>query len=276
VTAAALAALPLLAVPTPAHAHGGDPTLVTEYLGTSPPLPDAVVIQVRTTAGEQMVVQNNSATVLEVDDPGKRPFLRISSAGVQADVAAPFFHASLNPPDASLQLPSFAGDYAPARWEQVSADDAWGWFDPRLHPFEPGKEPSARPVPKGVRGEAVIADWQIPMRYGTQDASANGALERRPLDGAFRATVAAPPAGLTAVVAQGSPPALLLRAPAGTAVVVTGVDGVPFLRINSDGAFANGPAAALAATRSWWPGRRPPTAGCGWGNPARPTGSTTG
>jgi hypothetical protein len=149
------AALPLLAVPTPAHAHGGDPTLVTEYLGTSPPLPDAVVIQVRTTAGEQRVVQNNSATVLEVDDPGKRPFLRISSAGVQADVAAPFFHASLNPPDASLQLPSFAGDDAPARWEQV-------------------------------------------------------------------------------------------------------------------------PAAALAATRSWWPGRRPPTAGCGWGNPERPTGSTTG
>ena len=69
--------------------------------------------------------------------------------------------------------------------------------------------------------------------------TAAGVLERRPVLGSFRATLDRPPDGLEVSIGQGVVPALLLRVSAGRSVTVLGADGVPFLRLDERGVYAN-------------------------------------
>lgn len=235
---AALALLAGVLLPAaPAFAHGGDPLLVTALETVTPALPPEVVVQVRTTVSEQVLVANPTATTLEIGDASGRAFLRVSQAGVQADTTNPYFHRTLNPPDVPARVPDTATQDAEPRWQELSKDSAWGWFDPRVHPFDPGA-----PAPAPVREEeerTVLADWTIPMRYGSQDVSVRGVLARQKALGGFRTTVDPPPEGLTAAIGQGAVPALLLRVAEGASATVEGVDKVPFLRLDSGGAYAN-------------------------------------
>ncbi len=220
-----------------AFGHGGDPLLVTSLDSVTPALPPEVVVQVRTTVSEQVLVANPTATRLEIEDAGGRPFLRISAAGVQADTTNPSFHVTLNPPDVPARVPSTATPDAKPRWQALTKDSAWGWFDQRVHPFDPDAPP-----PAPVREEAertVLADWAIPMRYGTQAVSARGVLARQKVLGGFRTSVDPTPEGLIAAIGQGLVPAMLLRVAEGSSATVEGADGVPFLRLNSGGAYAN-------------------------------------
>jgi hypothetical protein len=236
VAALALLAGALLPV-SPVFAHGGDPLLVTSLDGVTPALPPEVVVQVRTTVSEQVLVANPTATRLEVDDPTGRAFLRISAAGVQADTTNPYFHLTLNPPDAPARVPKDAAQNAKPRWQSLSKEPSWGWFDRRVHPFDPDEPP-----PAPLREEAdrtVLAEWTIPMRYGDQSVNARGVLARQRILGGFRATLDPPPDKLTVSVGQGAVPAVLLRTAEGIPVTVEGSDGLPFLRLTSDGVHAN-------------------------------------
>ena len=118
-----------------AWADGADPTLVSTLTGVEPALPPGVLVQVRTSLAPQMVVANPTPVPLTLLDPTGVPFARVSSGGVEGNVDSPFFHVSLNPPDAPpAQLPPGAVQNAPARWAPVSTSPEWGWFDPRLQP----------------------------------------------------------------------------------------------------------------------------------------------
>ncbi len=223
----------------PAWAHGSDPTLVPSLTAIRPALPADVVVQVRTGYSEQMLVANPTDVPLTVLDPDGTPFLRLSAAGVFANVTAPFFHGTANPPDAPPQIPEFARPGAEPRWVQVSAGGSYGWFEPRLHPFTPGSEPvGGRPGEASQRRE-VLAVWEVDMRYGDRPVTASGVLERRPITGTFRVTADPRSDHLRLDVAQGRLPALALQAPPGRTVTVFGADGVPFLRIDDTGVAAN-------------------------------------
>ena len=259
--AATFGALMCIAVlpPPAAVAHGGDPSLVTVVDSISPALPPEVIVQVRTTISEQVLVANPTGTRLEVDDPQGRPFLRVSRKGVFGDLADPYYHQTLNPPDVPPRLPSYARPDAKPRWLKISATSAWGWFEPRLHPFAPGAQPSA--PPRQENGRLVLADWTIGMRYNDRPVTVAGVLAREPQLGSFQATLDAPPDGLQVAIGQGPVPALLLKTPRGVPVTVQGADGLPFLRVDDTGAYANPASRSFRETSAFANG---PRRGDGW------------
>lgn len=227
--------LAAVVVPATAAAHGSDATLVPMVTAVRPALPDEVLVQVRTGFSEQIVVANPTSVVLTFLDPDGLPFLQLSSAGVFGNFTAPYFHATVNPPDVPPRIPDTARPGAEPRWLQISEGDTWSWFDRRLHPFVPGQEPPGGRSGEGRLERAVVAQWQVGMRYGEQPVTLSGVLERRPITGTFEATLDPPPGALDVQVAQGQIPALLLQAPPGRQVTVLGRDGQPFLRIGPDG-----------------------------------------
>jgi hypothetical protein len=135
------------------------------------------------------------------------------------------------------RVPASAAAGAKERWVNLAPGDSWGWFEPRLHPFEPGTEPGTPGAGPGT--PADVARWQVGLRYGTQHARVEGALERRTVTGAFFAAPEPRSDGLTVNVAQGPTPAVLLVAPDSRRVEVAGRDGKPFLRLDGRGAFAH-------------------------------------
>uniref|UniRef100_UPI0017D7EBF0 hypothetical protein n=1 Tax=Sporichthya sp. TaxID=65475 RepID=UPI0017D7EBF0 len=221
----------LLGLPgaTPALAHGTDPTLVPVITAVSPALPAGVVVQVRTGVSEQMLLANPTGELLTVLDPAGTPFLRVSKAGVSGNVANPFFHRTLNPPDVPPRIPGSARDGAKARWVPLAKRGEFGWFEPRLHPAAPGTEAA----------DGVVSQWQVGMRLGADPMTVSGTLERQPVTGAFIPSVDPRDDGLQVTVAPGRVPALLLVSPPQRRVVVVGADGKDFLRVDSRGAFAN-------------------------------------
>jgi hypothetical protein len=216
---------------SPAGAHGVDPYLVP-VLHAVDPNPPGVVVQVRTTAGEQMLASNTESMPLEVLDPAGTPFLRLSRDGTSGNVTDPFFHRTLNPPDVPVRLPADAVTGAAPRWTRVDPQGNWGWFEPRLHPVPPG------------------VDWRVDMRFGSQPVVVTGALEHPATTGSFLAQPARRSDGVQVDIAQGRPPAMLLVAP-DRRVVVSGTGGVPFLRLDADGVFANPPAAEFGQNPDW-------------------------
>jgi hypothetical protein len=223
------AAAAVLCAATPALAHGSDPTLVPVIGSITPALPADVVVQVRTGVSEQMLVANPEQHVLSVLDPDGTAFLQVSRAGVFGNVTDPFFSATLNPPEVPPRPPAGARAGAKPRWVRLSAGDEFGWFEPRLHPATPGTEPNG----------PVVSQWTVRMRWGSRPVAVTGTLDREAVTGTFVADPGPRRDDLQVTVAQGRVPALLLVAPPGRTVVVVGLDGKDFLRLDATGARAN-------------------------------------
>jgi hypothetical protein len=232
---AVLGAVGALALATagPAAAHAGDPTLVTRLHRVTPALPDQVSVVLQTTIADELVVTNPTATPLVVLDADGAEFLRVSASGVQGNETSPYFHLTTVPPDVRVAVPPSARAGAAPVWVPLSAAPTWTFFDPRM-------SPATLQVPVGGRQEVEqveqLAAWSVPLRYGDQPVSVEGALERRPVTGRFETSLDPAPAGISAVVAQGYVPSISVQATAGHEVTVFGRDGRPFLRSGSDGA----------------------------------------
>jgi hypothetical protein len=232
---AVLCAVAALAMTTagPAAAHAGDPTLVTRLHRVTPALPDQVSVVLRTTIADELVVTNPTSTPLAVIDPAGTEFLRVSASGVQGNEASPYFHLTAVPPGVRVVVPPSARAGAAPAWVPLSAAPSWAFFDPRMSTVD-------LQVPVGGRREVEeveeLAAWSVPLRYGDQPVSVEGALERRPATGRFETSLDPAPAGISAVVAQGYVPSISVQAAAGREVTVLGRDGRPFLRFGSGGA----------------------------------------
>lgn len=212
----------------PAGAHEADPRIVTTLDGVRPALPADVVVQVQAGIATQLVARNPTDTVLEVVGSSGRPFLRISAAGVQADVGAEEFFTTSSPTGAAPQ----GTDDGPAEWVRISAGDSWGWYDHRLHPEQ-------LRAPDDAEREARLGGWEVPLRYGDQPVTASGKVTFRPLLGGLQVTADPAPPGLTVQALPGRLPGLFLSAEPGTSVTVQGRDGEPFLRITDAGVEVN-------------------------------------
>jgi hypothetical protein len=237
-----LAALLLAFVPTPASALSyTDPALRTVLDGVQPsPLPAGASVAVVPSVVDQLVVSNITAHVLEVEVVGGEPFLRVSSAGVLANLASPDWWSTGTPeggvpPPADVQRDRGKG--AP-RWALVSHGSVWGAFDTRIHP-----PVEASPAQRAAGKDAVLTTWRVPLRYGGQALAATGHVSFTPVRGALQVAVARAPAGLTATALQGELPGLFVRADRD--VVVEGRDAQPFLR------FRGGLVEANTASASW-------------------------
>lgn len=210
-----LAATLLIAPATPAYAHGTDARIVSVLDEIRPPLPAGVLVQVRANLAAQLVADNPTDQPLEVLAPTGEPFLRISRAGVYANLGSPEFFATSNPNGVASR------PRGPDRFVRISAGSSWGWYDHRLHPAGV-QAPADRGRP------ARLADFQVPLQYGGAAVTVRGHVEYRPLLGTFQDTVRSLPPGMTAVVLQGQLPGLFVTVSA--ALTVLGSDGEPFLR----------------------------------------------
>jgi hypothetical protein len=226
---AVLAAVGLVVTAPVASAHSyADPALRTVLDGIAPSaLPDGVTVSVVPSVVDELVVSNPTSTPLEVLALGGEPFLRISSAGVQANLASPDWYTTATPEGGPVPPADVVRDKGKgaARWALVSKASAWSEFDSRLHP-------PATPTAEQRRAgkEAALAVWRIPLRYGSVTTAATGHVLFSPIRGGLTVAVANAPEGVTANALQGELPGLFLRVPAGKAVVVEGRDGLPYLR----------------------------------------------
>ncbi|MEO7556764.1 MAG: hypothetical protein ABIV94_09215, partial [Acidimicrobiales bacterium] len=188
-----------------------------------------LVVQVADSVAPEVVLDNPTATTLEVLADTGEPFLRIGPGGVEANLASPSWYATNNPnggPAPSVVDPSNA-----PRWARVSDQPTWGWFDHRLHPA----------TVSASDGDAR-RPWVVPIRYGDQAGEIRGHLERRRFEGSFTSRLvagAAPLPGVTVQLLDGSVPGLLLRNVGTEPVTVIGAAGEPFARIGPSGAEVN-------------------------------------
>ena len=225
---ALLVALLCLIGALPASAHESDPRIVTTVEEVVPALPDEVVVQVQAGIATQLVAANPTDTVLEVVGREGRPFLRLSSAGVLADVQAEEFFTTSSPTGASPG----AETGGPPRWVRISAGSSWGWYDHRLHPEE-------LTAPTDTGSEALLGRFTVPLRYGEQGVEVRGTVRFRPLLGSFLVRADPGPQGLSVQALPGRLPGVFLTAPPGPDVLVQGRDGEPFLRITEAGVEVN-------------------------------------
>ncbi|MCU1594946.1 MAG: hypothetical protein JWO12_2338 [Frankiales bacterium] len=237
-----LALLLLPVLPAEAHSYQ-DPALRTVFDGVQPAvLPPSVKVRVVPSVVDELVVANPTAKPLEVLGLGGEPFLKISSAGVLANLASPDWYATGTPeggPVPPADVVRDKGKGAP-RWALVSHESTWSEFDPRLHP-----RAAATPEMRKAAKEVVLTVWRIPLRYGGTALAATGHVLFSPVRGGLSVSVTKTPEGVVATPIQGELPGLFLRAPAGRSVEVEGRDGLPFLR------FEGGTVQANTASLSW-------------------------
>ncbi len=222
-----LVTLSALVSAAPAQAHQADPRVATVLDAVTPPLPSGVVVQAVAGIASQLVARNPTDTVLEVLGSGDRPFLRLSSAGVQGDLSSPDFLTTSNPNGAA---PAAAGG-AP-RWVPLSRGDSWGWYDHRLHPAELSP-------PRDQQRSARLAEFSISFRYGGRPVAVTGHVQFEPLLGTYTVSADPGPAGLTVQALPGRLPGLFVSDPGRAPLEVAGRDGEPFLRLGADGVSVN-------------------------------------
>lgn len=183
----------------------------------------------------QLVVENLSGRALEILDDAGRPFVRIRTPGVDADLAAAAWYQTLSPGGAPVPQRAHSPGAA-AEWRTVRAHASWGWFDPRI-----GKD-RASLYPASLEPVA-LGDWRVPARLGGETIEIRGHFLYQPRPpGVFVARVTsagelAPKVRVS--LSPGRPPALLLENAGDTPVTVLGVEDEPFLRISVEGVDAN-------------------------------------
>lgn len=210
-----------------AAAHETDPRVTTVVDSVAPALPAGVTVTTRIGIAEELVAENATPTPLEILGEDGRPFLRISTAGVEANLAERDWYRSNSAYDtATIPLAAYPG--AAPRWRKVSTGSDWVWFDHRLHP-----DPITTVDPTTT---TRAGEWEIAVRYGGRRSLIRGHREVGPVLGVFSVTADAAPHGLAVTALAGRLPGLFLTDPAGLPVVVFGSDGKPFLRLGPHGA----------------------------------------
>jgi hypothetical protein len=236
---ALLGALVVTTLSAPAvRAHEMDPHVRTVLESVIPALPPGVTVDVRNTViSSEMLVENTTATEVQVLTDAGRTYLRIGPQGVYGDLDTPDWYQSNNP-YGSADIPAraqVAG--APPFWGHASHEPDWGWFEHRMHP-----KPTLNLPPAPASGVQTISRWIVPLRYGTQDYKVIGRVDYLTFKGGYKAVLTSTPTpfdGVTVSVITGRLPGVFLDNTGTVPVVVTGRQGEPFLRIGPAGTEAN-------------------------------------
>ncbi|MBQ0714471.1 MAG: hypothetical protein KBT61_02630 [Paraperlucidibaca sp.] len=191
------------------------------------PLPNAlkgVTVQLVETLGAQLVIDNKTAKPLVILANDGKPFLRVSSAGVDANVRHQTWLDSYLPGGLPHRK-TIDGEGDKADWRMVRKTSHWGWFDERLKV-------------ENAKGDS----WRIPVRYGDVDAVISGKFVAALANGLWQSSwQSAPklPKGVSILLIPGQPFGLMLSNSSRQTVEVLDDQKQPFLRLNAKGTFAN-------------------------------------
>jgi hypothetical protein len=182
-------------------------------------------VQAVRTLGAQLLLENPTAHTVEVLDAKGIPFVRVGPRGVEANLASRAWRGT-------------SAAVAP-RWETVSGEHAYGWFEPRVDTTQ-----VALPPALPARGAAIdVGAWSVPLRVDGVAVELRGRFRYRPpAAGAYVARLTSPatPAdGVRVTLLRGPTTGLLLENTGAQTLVVFGAEGEPLLRIGRDGVEAN-------------------------------------
>lgn len=219
----------------PAEAHSGDLLAKPIFERIDPAIP-GLEVQVVYTANYQFLVTNPTPTELVVVASTGEPFIRIGPDGAFGNFNSPSWYNS-NVPDGLLpnQIPKRAkpGANVEPDWARVSKDPSWGWYDHRLHPVERYLQKEVLESTEPVN----LGPWDVPVRYGEQEAKIKGRFEYKPQLGTYEAILRSdtnPAEGVTVQVVSAQVPALYLQNTSPQSVTVLGAEGEPFVRIGPE------------------------------------------
>ncbi|MFU8876274.1 hypothetical protein [Micromonospora sp. SL4-19] len=187
VVVAALAAL--LALATPAAAHGADAPDGTDYraevAAISPARPGLTARMVE--AGARLELTNRTGPEVEVLGYSGEPYLRIGPGGVYENTRSPATY--LNRTIAGdTQLPPQADPAAVPVWQRISDGPSARWHDQRTLWMESAPPPQVGADPTR---QQRIRDWVVPLRAGDDPVEVRGTLDWVPPPDAYPWWVAA-------------------------------------------------------------------------------------
>ena len=152
-------------------ARAADAGVVSTLEGVQPP---ARGLELEVAGGDRFLSLTNGTgqqgVVKGYDD---EPYLRfLPSRVVEVNTRSPSKYANEDR-YALRPVPAQASSDAPPRWQTVSRDGSYRWFDHRIHLMERGTPPQVKDESKRTK----IFNWDVPMTIGGQDAKAVGTLE---------------------------------------------------------------------------------------------------
>jgi hypothetical protein len=138
--------------------------------------PEVPGLQVATEGGDSyLVVTNKTGKTVIVTGYDGEPYLRFRASGdVEANAHSPAKYLNeirFGTPE-SVTIPRSALTGTKPKWEQVSNDGSYKWFDHRIHWME--KQPP--PVVKDEGKRTKIFDWKVPVEVGGTSATLTGTL----------------------------------------------------------------------------------------------------
>jgi MYXO-CTERM domain-containing protein len=189
----------------PASAQqSSDEHLVSELKGIRPEVPG---LEMKVLERDRFLRLENktdgTVVVIGYDD---EPYLRLRGDGqVEVNTRSPSKYVNEDR-FGKRPVPPQADSSASPRWQGVSSDGSYQWFDHRIHYMAPG-------VPEEVKDPAKttkVFDWTVPLQVSGKPVRAVGTLNWQPDEdsGSSAAPLIAGGAGLAAIVAAA---ALLLR-----------------------------------------------------------------
>ncbi len=227
----------LLLLVGPAFGHGEKSDDIVAVLDKLPAALQSVKVELHKTLASQLVIENKSGKLLEILDADGVPFLRIGPDKVEANLAAAAWYRTYT--ETGIPIPAAAREKnAAPKWSAVSKTPAWGWFDLRLR--------SEIKVPHNVvdaRRTATVGQWKIPVRFDGKPAALTGVLRYMPPpSGRFEARLTGGGElgpGISVQILPGLVPGFFVTNTSKETLTVFGSGGEPFVRIGSDGVYAN-------------------------------------
>jgi hypothetical protein len=218
-----MAAAIICSLATPLHAHEEHRSNLDVVLDRVSPQPARLEVRIVDTLAPQMLVTNRTGQTLEILDGHNIPVIRIGTDRTWVNASAPAYYSEHPMGDRG---PIAATSKEP-RWIVASHEPSWGWFDPRIQ----------------VGAADKPASWHIDMRLGSQPVVVSGEFRARPVAHGYwmpaMSTQHEIAPQVEVAVIPGVVPAISIANGGHQPVTVIGARGEPFLRIGSDGVFAN-------------------------------------
>lgn len=166
----------LVAVPSPAAAHGGAGPESTNYRTRLLAVePNVSLVTVRVIeAGARIEVHNQSTEELVVLGYRDEPYLRIGPDGVFENTKSPATYVNVARTTDEVVVPETTDPAAPPEWRKASDEQVARWHDHRIHWMAEKDPPAVRRAPG--RTHVVIPTWVVPMRMGDLVIEARGDL----------------------------------------------------------------------------------------------------
>ena len=167
----ALYAVALCALAVAPGAMAKDAGVVSELEGVQPPTSG---LELDVAGGDRfLTLTNGTGEQVVVKGYDDEPYLRfLPNRVVEVNTRAPSKYANEDR-YALRPVPAQANSDATPKWQVVSRNGSYRWFDHRIHLMEKGKPPQVKDEDQRTK----IFDWDVPMTVGGDSAKALGTLE---------------------------------------------------------------------------------------------------